>query len=163
MVDTIQTADIKTTAPGKENTDMGEHDYPQYVKRKDINLHVKLDQTTKDQLDRLCTKTGLNKSEIIRRSISIVSAKNSNTAIDTKDFLKRNAKTLTAMDSLNARLNAIQLDYRRIGINLNQIAKKANMGEIEGSEAIQEVNETIGGDIEKIRLRVSRMIQWLYT
>lgn len=142
---------------------MGEHDYPQYVKRKDINLHVKLDQTAKDQLDRLCAKTGLNKSEIIRRSISIVSTKNSNAAIDTKEFIKRNAKTLTTMDSLNARLNAIQLDYRRIGINLNQIAKKANMGELEGSEAIQEVNETIGGDIEKIRLRVSRMIQWLYT
>lgn len=141
---------------------MGEHDYPQYVKRKDINLHVKLDQTTKDQLDRLCAKTGLTKSEIIRRAISIVSTKNSNTSIDTKEFIKRNAKTLTTMDSLNARLNAIQLDYRRIGINLNQIAKKANMGELEGSEAIHEVNETIGGDIEKIRLRVSRLIQQLY-
>lgn len=160
--DTTQTKNIGTV-PRKENADMKEHNYPQYVKRKDINLHIKLDQTTKDELDRLCTKTGLTKSEIIRRSIHIMCRKNSNSNMVTTDFLKRNGQTLKAMDSLNARLNAIQLDYRKIGVNLNQITKKLHMGELDGLQVVQAVNESIEGDIEKIRQSVSTLVKWLYT
>lgn len=141
---------------------MGEHNYPQYVKRKDINLHIKVDQTTKDYLDRLCAKTGLNKSEIIRQSIHITYGKTGNITIFTKAFLKQNGRTLKAMDSLNARLNSIQLDYRRTGINLNQIAKNVNMGKLDGLEAIQAINESIGGDIKKIQQGVSNLVKRLY-
>lgn len=141
---------------------MSGHNYPQHIKRKDINLHIKIDQTTKEELDMLCKKTSLTKSDVIRRSIHIISGKSRNSTMVTRDFLQKNGKTLKAMDRLNTKLNAIQLDYRRIGINLNQIAKKANMGELEGLEAIQAVNETIGSDVEKISQSVSALIQRLY-
>ena len=141
---------------------MGQHKYPQYVKRKDINMHIKLDQTTKNELDKLCSRTGLNKSEVIRRSINIMSGKNGNISMVTKDFLKKNSKTLKAVDKLNAAINAIQLEYHRIGVNLNQIAKRANMGELDGLHAIQTTNETIGKSIEKVKHSFSILIKWLY-
>lgn len=143
---------------------MREHNYPQYVKRKNINLHIKLDHTTKGELDRLCTRTGLNKSEVIRRSIHIMCNRNSNinSNMVTKEFLKRNGETLKAMDKLNAIINAIQLDYRKIGVNLNQITKKLNMGELDGFQAVQTANDTIGGDIDKIQQSVSTLVKWLY-
>ena len=146
----------------RRDADMGEHNYPRYVRRKDINLHIKLDQSTKDELDRLCAKTGLNKSEAIRRSIQIMSGKNSNSTMVTRDFLKKNSQTLKAVDSLNAAVNAIRLEYRKIGINLNQIARKANTGELDGLQAVQATNKTIGRDIEKISQSVSTLIKWLY-
>lgn len=138
------------------------HNYPEYVRRKDINLHIKLDQPTSEELDKLCDRTGLNKSEAIRRLIHIMCHRNSNSTMVTKDFLKKNSQTLAAMDSLNARLNAIQLDYRKIGINLNQIAKKVNTGELEGLDAVRATNETIGKDVEKVCQSVSTLVKWLY-
>lgn len=138
------------------------HDYPDYVKRKNIHLHIKIDQGTQKELDTLCKKTGHNKSEIIRRSVHYAYDKNSNSSLVTKDFLKKNAQVLQAMDKLNTALNALRLEYCRIGVNLNQIAKKLNAGEA-NPEAVKAINDSIEKDITQIHQRFRSLVRWLYS
>lgn len=135
------------------------HEYPRYVKRQTERLHIRLDEKTAYELDRLTQKTNLNKSEVIRRSIHIMNKKTADSNIAMKDFLQKNSAIIKALSSLNATLNAIQLDYRRIGSNLNQIAKKANADDLSG---IQEVNSAIGEDLEKIKQSIDILVRRLY-
>lgn len=141
---------------------MGEHTYPQYVQRKDISLHIKLDQRTKEELDKLCGRAGLNKSDAVRHSIHAAYSKNGSNAFFTKDFLQKNAGLTKALDSLNATLNTLHLDLRRAGTNLNQIAKKVNMRELGSLRAAQAVNESIC-ELEKIRQKIRDVTRHLYS
>lgn len=69
---------------------------------------------------------------------------------------------LKAIAALNGTLNAIELDYRRIGGNLNQIAKKVNMGDWSGMQAVQAVNATVGVDLERVKQSVDALVRQLY-
>lgn len=72
--------------------DSQEHKYPKYVKRQTERLHMRLDEKTNQELTRLVEKTGLNKSEVIRRSVHIMSKKTCDNSIANKAMLEKISK-----------------------------------------------------------------------
>lgn len=91
---------------------------------KECVLHVRIDARTLQKLDAICNRHNISKANFVRQSIE--SACNQKELLVSPQLTEEDMKVLNLLMSLNSCLNTLILQTRKIGVNVNQIAKYNN-------------------------------------
>lgn len=125
---------------------------PKSVTTKTHELHVRVDDETMKQLDKVCRRSGITKASAVRCSICSFADANASNA-----FSKEDEEVIRLFMQLMPLLSKLMLQMKRIGVNINQIAKRnnSNAGIAQGITA-----ETIA-ELHKIQMRAEALADGL--
>lgn len=121
---------------------------PKNVRIKECVLHVRIDARTLQKLETICNRHNVSKANFVRQSIE--SACNQNEMAMFPPLSEENIKVIRLLMSLNSCLNTLMLQTRKIGVNINQIAKYNNTTAIG-----QGLTEEIMRELQNIKARTS--------
>lgn len=121
---------------------------PKNVMIKECVLHVRIDAHTLWKLEAICNRHNISKANFVRQSIE--SACNQNELLVSTLLTEENIKVIRLLMSLNSCLNTLILQTRKIGVNINQIAKYNNT-----TASGQGLTEDIMRELQVIKDRTS--------
>lgn len=99
---------------------------------KSKRINVRFNETDYDAISAFATKYGKSRSEVVRMMVDSTFAKISDLSLDEDKYKEK----LRAINDLKTEFSNLSTQLKKIGNNINQIARKVNAGEAEEPENI---------------------------